>query len=170
MPGSAPDFKDLIKQHLVDHYPPDTPIIDIGAGMGTYSNLLSDHFTTIDAIEVFAPYIEEFNLTEKYGEVYNIDALNFPYYHEYRIAILGDVLEHFPIFDATNLLNWLTRIMDEIIVSVPFLTKQGVVNDNEYEFHHQSDLTPEIMTARYPMLKPLATNDFIGVYIKNENR
>lgn len=136
--------------------------------MGTYHFLLHDYFTTIDAIEAFPPYIDEFALKEKYGEVYVIDALNFPYYHEYPIAILGDVLEHFQIFDAKRLLDWLARVCEEVIVSVPFLTPQGIVNDNMYEFHAQSDLTPTIMIERYPMLKPLVLSDFIGVYILNK--
>ena len=40
------------------------------------------------------------------------------------------------------------------------------INENKYEIHLQSDLTPEIMSERYPKLELLIGNEKYGYYIK----
>ena len=52
-----------------------------------------------------------------------------------------------------------------IIVSVPWLWKQGPWKGNINETHIQFDLTEDIMAERYPELKLLHKTKNIGSYI-----
>ena len=37
-----------------------------------------------------------------------------------------------------------------MIVSVPFLYEQDMIDGNPYQIHKQADLTPELFDKRYP--------------------
>ena len=51
MPGSAPNFKLDIKTHIIKLYPEkDASVLDVGAGQGTYSDLLIDCVGSLHAI------------------------------------------------------------------------------------------------------------------------
>ena len=50
-------------------------------------------------------------------------------------------------------------------MAVPYLWEQGPEFNNPYEIHLQPDLTPEIMSERYPSLKLLFGNEGYGYYI-----
>lgn len=170
MPNSTPIFKretlDFIKgkfHHL------DT-ILDVGAGSGTYGDMLKDHFKTIDAVEVFAPYIETYNLKEKYTNVFNADIRTFDFEY-YDLIILGDVLEHLSEEDAVVLLERLYPKCREILIAVPN-GQQGATSDNEAEIHLQGNITNQSFLATYKGFKPFALRDDYFVYIKDvpENR
>jgi len=165
MPGSSDFGKQEIRQYLTENYPPDSRVLDLGVGQGTYSDLLRDYFPVMDAIEAHAAYVIAFHLTDKYRQVFIADVRSFVFFHRYEIFILGDVLEHLPAEDGQNLIRWLCSL-GEVVVSVPYLTKQGIVNDNPFEIHRQDDLTHEIMTERYPQLKLLVNGDHIGIYVR----
>ena len=55
-----------------------------------------------------------------------------------------------------------------MIVAVPYLSSQGIEEDNIYEIHKQDDLTDKIMKERYPYLKNVFKNDKYGYYVKEE--
>ena len=107
MPYSYNYFKDDFRDHLIKNFSSDIKILDVGPGSGSYYDLLCKDFTNIDAVEVYEPYIDQFNLRDKYKNVYNQDILEFNY-NSYNYLILGDVLEHLSINDAQNLLADLT--------------------------------------------------------------
>ena len=166
MPGSSPDFKIDIRNHLLSKFPTSATILDIGAGQGTYYNLLHDYFLTIDAIEIHLPYIIQYQLMDKYSHVFRIDCTQL-LAPNYDIFILGDVLEHLSIEQAQGLINRLYPLCKEMIISVPYLCKQGAAHENSYEIHQQDDLTPDIMSERYLLLKLWKHNNKIGVYLKS---
>lgn len=168
MPGSSPDFKPEIKQYILNKFPdPATTILDIGAGSGMYADLLNPPYVRIDALEVHAPYIQEFNLAQKYRRVIQTDLRTYTFKQPYDVFILGDCLEHLTIDEATDLLRKLYNRCHELIVSVPFLTPQGAVAGVEWEVHQQSDLTLDIMQERYQeWLKSMYWGKRIGVYTK----
>ena len=160
-------YKPEIKEYLKNKFKGNAKILDVGAGCGTYYNLLQDYFKYIDAVEVFKPNIDNYNLKSKYHKVYNIDIKDFKY-DFYDIIIFGDIIEHLDTNQAQEVLKYAYTRCKEMIVAVPYLLEQGIEEDNVYEIHKQPDLTPKIMEERYPYLKLLYKNDLYGYYVKGE--
>lgn len=158
-------YKQEIKEYLISKFDNKARILDVGAGEGTYYNLLSDYFKEIDGVEVFKPNIMNFNLKNKYHRIYNIDIKDFSY-GKYDIIIFGDIIEHLEIKEAQDVLEYAYDRCKEMIVAVPYELEQGIEEDNIYEIHKQADLTPENMKERYPMLKLLYKNELYGYYVK----
>ena len=170
MPASDPRGKVAIKSWILEQFNSADPILDVGPGEGTYYNMLKPlGFVNMSAVEIFEPYIRQFDLRAKYIQVINDNILNISdqVFNRFSLMILGDILEHLTFEEAHGLL---TRVIKDtrvrgVIVSVPFLYPQGSVYGNAHEAHEQDDLTPEIMGLRYPYLNCLAIDGFIGVYI-----
>lgn len=160
-------FKKEIKEYIKERFNKNCTILDVGAGEGTYYNLLGDFYKNIDAIEVYKPNIKKYELEKKYREVYNINIKDAKY-PKYDVIIFGDIIEHLTSKEAYTVLKTAYNNAEELIVAVPYKCKQGIVDKNKYEIHIQDDLTPELMLKRYPMLKLLYKNDIYGYYIKNE--
>lgn len=160
-------FKSEIKEWINNHFDKTASILDVGAGCGTYYDLLHDNYTNIDAIEIYEPNIIDYNLKDKYINVYNENIVGFEY-NFYNLIIFGDIIEHLSIEDAQNVLKYACNKCNNLIVAVPYQHKQNA-NENEYETHIQDDLTSEIMKSRYPYLKVLYENELYGYYIKKEN-
>ena len=161
MPKSYKAFKDDIKKWLEPRISGD--VLDVGPGIGTYSDLLS--INNIDAVEIFKPYIKKYHLIDKYRYVYNMDIMEFDHFERYEWVILGDVLEHIKVEDAQFLINKITKVGCKCLVAVPYLFHQGESEGNIYEIHHQFDLTPRIMLERYPELEHLIGNIHYGYYV-----
>ena len=166
MPTSFNYFKDDIKQYLVENLSKDAKILDIGAGCGTYSDLLRGYGYKMDAIEIWQPYIEKYNLENKYDKVYNWNVVNMPAsaYDYYDFFIMGDILEHLSIDEGQCLLSYLRLKGKKFLIAVPYSMFQDEYEGNKYEIHLQPDLTPDIMEQRYPELELLYGNEFYGYY------
>jgi hypothetical protein len=78
---------------------------------------------------------------------------------------MGDVIEHLPIDNAIALLKKINDNNIYCMVAVPYKMPQGDVGGNEYERHHQDDLTHEIFIERYPMMQLLFNNEHYGYYV-----
>lgn len=169
MPTSTPIFKEQTKQYIIDHFDTSTNIIDIGAGVGTYADMLVPlGYSNIDAIEIFETYVNGYNLKSKYRSVYLDNIItSLIYLQDYKLAILGDVVEHMLYPDSLVVLDKLKHC--ETIVAVPFQANQGPVMGNEYEIHIQNDLTNEKFLSIYEGFIPLCLRYDYGVYIKNTN-
>lgn len=141
-------------------------ILDIGAGDGKWGYVLREHFSNIDAVEIFEPYVNRYGLKEYYKNVFVENFLDFDFDY-YDVIIMGDVFEHVKREDAQNWLKKNKNKFGEIIIVVPFEYEQ--VWDGNYEnkwgHHHQSDLTPEIMESNFSELhlrKWVNTPDSVG--------
>ena len=165
MPESYPNFKKEIKEYVINNFPIDSTILDVGPGIGTYATLLHE-YTNIDCVEIFQPYIDRYNLSKVYRKTYNANIVDFEYEH-YDLIIFGDILEHLSVPDAQKVLKYAYSRCNDIIVSVPYRYKQGIHEDNTYEIHLQDDLTPQLMNQRYPELRWLNSDNIIGIYRKN---
>jgi 16S rRNA A1518/A1519 N6-dimethyltransferase RsmA/KsgA/DIM1 with predicted DNA glycosylase/AP lyase activity len=152
MPGSWGYFKNEIHEYLTKNFSKDDKVLDVGCGQGDYHEILKTHFNTIDCVEIWEPYIEKYNLKEKYNNVFCTNMLNFEFNH-YDIIIMGDILEHLERNDAVVLLDKIVHKCNEIIVVVPYNLPQETVYGNVYERHLQPDLNDEIMEKYFPMLK-----------------
>lgn len=159
-------YKEEVKEYLKSKFTGNCTILDVGAGQGTYYNLLHDYYKYIDAVEVFKPNIEKWELEKIYREVYNINIKDFKY-SPYDIVIFGDVIEHLTVKEAQKVLKYAYNNCQEMIVAVPYMCPQGIEENNKYEIHKQDDLTNELVLKRYPMLKLLYKNDLYGYYVKN---
>lgn len=162
-------FKKNVKNYLISKFPETATILDVGAGCGTYYNLLHDYFieNSFEAVEVFKPNIDNFELEKKYKNVYNADIKDFKYGY-YDIIIFGDIIEHLEVKEAQEVLKYAYSHCKEMIVAVPYEMEQGICEDNVYEIHKQPDLTPENVLERYPMLKLLYKNSKYGYYVKDD--
>jgi len=142
-------------------------ILDVGPGSGTYANLLPK--VPMDAVEIYAPYVEKFELTKKYTNVFVCDIMDFDF-SEYHLLILGDVLEHLSVENAQKLLEKIENNRPKLVakqlcvVAIPYRFIQGEYEGNSHETHIQDDLTPEIVKSRYPMLKFLWGDENYGYF------
>jgi len=104
---------------------------------------------------------------KKYDNVYLGSIVDFDI-SKYDCIILGDILEHINIKDAKKLVTKIHNLNKKCLVAVPYEMEQGEYEGNKYEEHLQPDLTPKIMTERYPQLKLLIGNERYGYYINSK--
>jgi hypothetical protein len=170
MPTSYPLYKDSVRNWVLNNIPLNAKILDIGAGCGTYSDLLRGYGYKMDAIEIWKPYIDKYELKKKYDVVYhkNILAIDFVILDKYDFFILGDVLEHLTVEEGQLLMLFLKQNKKKYIVAVPYQMEQGEYEGNTHETHLQPDLTPDIMKQRYPDLELLYGNNYYGYYINKK--
>lgn len=169
MPGSYRRYDRLICAVLRALLQKDAAILDVGPGKGKYSDILHSDFQNIDCMEVYEPYVEKFNLRDCYRRCKVMDARNYAFPSgEYRMVILGDVLEHMSTVDAQKVLHRIAESGSAALVAVPFLYEQGAVKGNEHERHLQPDLTTAVMARRYKNLIPLVEDADTGVYLQRQ--
>lgn len=145
-----------VREMITMKYPPDTRILDVGAGQGKYRVLLPE-YEYVYGVEVFREYVEANNLRDLYHKVYTQDIRNFVDEYGYAflkdmVVVMGDVLEHLTLEEAQHVLDELRNYVTEIIVVVPYEYPQGEEDGNVHQVHLQDDLTVESMTRDYPEL------------------
>lgn len=117
-------------------------ILDIGAGSGTYGKLIKsiDNNYVVEAVEIWEPYIKEFNLESIYDVVYLKDAREFEFIKKYDLVIFGDILEHMSEDDASKLWNKASNFCKYGLISIPTVHfPQGAEYGNPYEVHVTED-------------------------------
>lgn len=164
MPCSVLNFKTQVRDHIVNIVTPSHKILDVGAGSGTYANLLAPLNYNLYALEIYQPYLTQFALATMYVNVDVGDICTYDY-SQYDYIIMGDVLEHIAVAPAQKLIKEMTAAGKKCLVGVPYMYPQGAVNGNQYEEHLQPDLTPDLMQERYPELKVLFRDLVYGYYI-----
>ena len=169
MPTSFFLFKDEIQQWFLKNVPTSKRILDVGPGVGTYSHLLYSLGYRMDAVEIYEPYVEKYNLRKLYDNVYVDDIMKFDY-SDYDFIILGDVLEHLERTDAIKLILTINMKNKQCLVAVPYLMEQGESEDNIHETHLQADLTPTVMSLAYSELELLYDSEYYGYYIMKDLR
>jgi hypothetical protein len=139
-------------------------ILDVGPGRGIYNKLLKEKgYRDIDAVEIYGPYIEAFELKKIYRNVFHSNVVGFEYGH-YDIVIMGDVVEHLHVEPAQRVVAYAQQHSGLILIAVPYLLAQvGSQLDGSGD-HRQPDLTREIFLERYPGFKLLIDNNKLGVF------
>lgn len=161
---------ETIVKYLKSSFSKNLRILDVGAGDGLWGKILNKQHH-IDGVEIFKPYIEKYELERHYNNIYNINILDFEFQNDYYdIIIMGDVLEHIELEDAQKLVSKLSKKTKELIIVVPYMLQQAAYDKNIYQEHKQPDLTHENFLKRYPEMSLLVKNDYLGVYIKKENK
>jgi len=165
MPSSLHDLKEAIFEHIrtmvLEHLPQRYKILDVGPGIGIYGSNLTD--LNIDAVEIHEPYIEKYNIKRYYKNVFVGDITEFDI-DDYDYIIMGDVLEHIPVWKAQRLIQSITEKNIKCLVAVPYLCPQDAVDGVESEIHYQWDLTPRVMKSRYPELELFLSTNHVNGY------
>lgn len=144
MPTSDKENKQVVKDWFEQLIPEKT--IDIGAGSGTYSKLINDEFRHGKwvAIEAWAPYITEFELTKHYNQIIIGEAQYIDYNKllgqgcpcKTSLVIMGDMLEHMEKTEAKDLIDEIKKYTTNIIISIPLVHyNQEPLNGNWLETH-----------------------------------
>jgi glycosyltransferase involved in cell wall biosynthesis len=157
MPSSVKLNLKEIKEFL-GKFKKDISILDIGAGAGDWSPILKKlGFNNIDALEIWQPYIEQYNLKEKYNKVIHSDVRDIKDFN-YDLIMMGDVLEHLTYEDARKVLDTIYKSAKVVLITVPYEFAQTTVYGNKFEIHEQADLNDKVMGERYPELIKLIDN------------
>lgn len=146
MPTSAREGREHFTGYLSALNP--FHVVDFGPGEGTYS-ILGRHLTPNAhwiAVEKFEPYVERYDLDQKYDSIVIADMRDFVLPHVYDVGIFGDVLEHLHENDAEQVIHQQAELASYLYVSTPIVpAPQGPSHGNDAEAHLH-DWTYERMT------------------------
>jgi cyclopropane fatty-acyl-phospholipid synthase-like methyltransferase len=120
-------------------------ILDVGAGAGKYGHLSRAIYPeiTVDAVEVWQPYIEKYNLLALYNKIFSVDVRDFDNFN-YDLVIFGDILEHMSKEEALKIMQLTSSQAKMAVISIPTCyCPQGHVHDNPYEEHIKDDWSHE---------------------------
>lgn len=133
-------------------------ILDIGAGSGTYINLIKiKNQVCNDAewvgVEAWPDYIEKFDLAKKYDHIINQDVrtLDWNSMSQFDVAIAGDVLEHMTKSEAVELVEKILDHCNTLIISIPIIhMPQDAIEGNPYEVHVKDDWSHNEVMSTWP--------------------
>jgi len=126
-------------------------VVDIGPGSGTYIKLIKEdagccaHARWV-GIEIWAPYIEQFQLQNRYDEIINADVRSIDWLQlNPTVVIAGDVLEHMTKQDAVVLVDRILSVAQTLIVSIPIrhMPQDEHAYENPHEAHVKDDWSHE---------------------------
>lgn len=166
MSSSFHTFDTSVRTWVISRFRPGISMLDVGPGRGKFSLLLPEYRKQMDCVEIFEPFIAKYNLGALYRHIFIGDIMDFSFRPDkYVLVILGDVLEHLSARDAATLIERIHKSGATILVSVPFMYPQGIIEDNPHEIHKQPDLTPERMAILYPGIHRLISDNTCGIYV-----
>lgn len=143
MPYSAGENTDFVVEFIKSQGLTDRnhAMIDIGPGAGFYGGLMNGiSEARRSAIEIFAPYVDMFNLKSLYDEVVVADARDIGDFTA-DVVFAGDVLEHMSERDMEILVNRILSQAKWLVISVPIVHyPQGHSHGNAHEEHLQEDI------------------------------
>lgn len=143
-------------------------VLDVGAGSGTYSKIIKPihPHTCIIGVEIWAKYIEMFNLTAQYDAVIVSNILDLPDIHALDLTIFGDVLEHLTEDEAIKVVDRFRKLSRYVLIAIPIIEmKQGEALGNPYEVHKVPDWTHEKAMKKFNGIKEFFIGDRIGCYL-----
>jgi hypothetical protein len=152
--------------HVVSRLRP-TSVLDVGPGQGTYSDLLRGCTpgASWSCVEIFAPYVQRFDLCRKYDVVYVADIRSFAWPGHFDVVILGDVLEHMVLSDALSVWAAARAHASQVVLSIPIVEyPQGAQYGNEHEAHLQ-EWDHDTVLDRLAGVRRWQRNASIGVYL-----
>lgn len=173
MPSSSKEGKKEIHNWLTEFSTNVNTVIDLGAGQGTYHRFFSRKSEILKhakwiGIEVWQPYIDQFDLKNIYDIIENEDIrlVDYQQFGNIDLAFVGDVLEHMTKDEAISLINKLLKNTKRIIISIPIIHyPQDEVEGNPYEKHIKDDWSHQEVLDTFPHIKKHYKGNVIGVYL-----
>lgn len=163
---SDPTNKPWTQEKIIEINP--KTVLDIGAGQGVYLDLIRSGIgqdVVVDAIEVWEPYIKEFNLVQRYNTVFCVDARNASKF-DYDLVILGDVLEHMTEEEALELWHKISLQAKYAIISIPIIHyHQDAINGNPFEIHVEEDWSTERVLSKFHSIYEHKEFPITGVFV-----
>lgn len=142
-------------------------ILDVGAGSGTYNAALKRNGynrAKIDAIEVWQPYIDKFNLEDKYSNVYKCDVREWDDF-SYDVVIFGDILEHMTKKEALAVWEKVSQQARYAVIAIPIIHyHQGEIDNNPYEVHVKDDWSHEEVIDSFSGIVDSFQGKVVGAY------
>lgn len=133
---------DVYTKNIIEHIRVIKPqsVLDIGAGRGKYCDLIKSISLDIicDAVEPVQSYVDEFNLRQKYRNVFVsdiIDHVKSDRIHKYDLCIMGDVLEHLFLHEAISVIDALCYKSKFLMIVWPTNCPQDHEWDSPFEMH-----------------------------------
>lgn len=144
-------------------------ILDVGVGCGTYAHLLGG-VANLDAIEVWRPYVQQYDLDRLYDAVYVGDVRDIAKSNDwnlsYDLIIFGDVMEHMTLDEAKAVWGWAHRVAVYGLISVPVVHWPQEGTENPYEAHVQEHLTVEQVLAHFGPFQDWSKFDQTATFIR----
>jgi predicted TPR repeat methyltransferase len=136
---SDTENKHIIREWLIENRKNFKRVLDVGAGVGTYSlmgKFPEQHWV---ALEVFGQYVEMFNLENKYNKVVVSDArfTNYNALGSFDLTIAADMIEHMRKHEAQDLINKLLKHTKKLLICFPVEHnhQHAGPEGNQYETH-----------------------------------
>lgn len=135
MPYSASENKEWVKTWVEELKP--RRVLDIGVGQGTYSDLCRTEEQKWTGIEVFYPYVQDFELEGKYDEIIIADArwVDYGKLQRQDLIIAADFLEHMTKEEAKKLINTLILHGNYLLICFPVQHLDQHDDRNPFEAH-----------------------------------
>lgn len=165
--GKAYTRKLLQKILKYDPKPEGYKVLDVGIGSGTYSNLYRSLVRgEWSGIEIWAPYVEKYNLKEKYDILFRDDVRHMSF-RTYDIAFLGDVVEHMTKEEAVSTVANLLEHVTYVFISIPIIPyPQGEFDGNPFEAHIKDNWShQEVIDTFGQHVVVSSVENEIGVYV-----
>ena len=149
-------------------------VVDFGCGEGTYKNLLDPHCpgTRWTGVEVWEPYVEQFDLEEKYDRIIVEDCrrVDWSSLGPVDLAIFGDILEHMIREEAVKVVERALAHAPLVLISIPVVEfPQEPTGGNPYEEHVKDDWDHYEVMRTFPGVSAFFIHDHIGVYFLTGN-
>lgn len=148
-------------------------ILDIGCGQGTYVKMRPQQpAQEWIGVEIWGPYIEQFQLREKYDRVIVADAayLDFAQVGAVDLVLFGDVLEHLTQHQAVALVRRAMDFTRFALISIPIVpSPQDAAHGNPYEKHVKSDWSHAEVMQSFGDIQLAINDETIGVYVLARN-
>lgn len=141
-------------------------ILDVGAGSGMYEEILrsSGVHAHMTALEIWEPYIKEFNLEQRYDAVLMTDIRDYVNFN-FDVVILGDILEHMSKQEAQSVWEMVSRKAKYAVISIPIIhMPQDAVHGNPYEKHVKDDWSHEEVLSSFSGIEDFFLGEIVGVY------
>lgn len=162
---SMPEGKPYAISKILEINP--SNILDVGAGRGVYPIILFPYLPNVifDAVEIWEPYINNFNLKNKYRNIFIEDIRNIDNF-KYDLVIFGDVLEHIPMNDAVKVWNKMSKQAKYALISIPIVhMPQDEIDNNPYEAHEEEDWSTELVLEKFHSIVEYQEFKYTGVFI-----
>lgn len=119
----------------------------------------------VHAVEVWQPYIDQFNLVNRYNRLYSMDVRQMENF-EYDLVILGDILEHMSEQEAIKLWDKISKQAKYAIISIPIIHyHQDAINGNPYEVHVEEDWNTEKVLEKFHSIIEHVEFPVTGVFV-----